>query len=88
MEWWRDAVGPNEVIDVETLLVTYYLFAENLLFNEKHLRTRELGDYKNKGGQTWQISATLNILLLSRVFCASITQGRSTSFAEYMLSAM
>jgi hypothetical protein len=50
MEWWRDAVGPNEVIDVETLLVTYYLFAENLLFNEKHLRTRELGDYKHKRG--------------------------------------
>jgi hypothetical protein len=30
----------------------------------------------------------LNILLLSMVFCASMTQGRSTSFAEYMLSPM
>jgi hypothetical protein len=39
---WRDAVGPNEAIDVETLLVTYYFFAENLLFNKKHLHTCEL----------------------------------------------
>jgi hypothetical protein len=43
MERWRDAVGPNEIVDVETLLVTYYILAGNFLFNKKHLRMCETG---------------------------------------------
>jgi hypothetical protein len=37
MEGWCNAVGPNEVVDVETLLVTYYLLAGNFLLDKKHL---------------------------------------------------
>jgi hypothetical protein len=36
MERWGDAVGPNEVVDVGTLLVTHYLLAGNSLFNKEH----------------------------------------------------
>jgi hypothetical protein len=42
MEWWGDAAGPNEVVDVETLLVTHYLLAGNSLFNKEHLRKCEI----------------------------------------------
>jgi hypothetical protein len=41
VKWWRNAVGPNEVINVETLLVTYYLLGGDFLFDKKHLRMRE-----------------------------------------------
>jgi hypothetical protein len=37
MERWSGAVGPNEVVDVETLLVTRYLLAGNSLFDMEHL---------------------------------------------------
>ena len=37
MEGWSDAVRPNEVVNVKTLLVTHYLLAGNSLFNKKHL---------------------------------------------------
>jgi len=42
MECWGNAVGPNEVVDVETLLVTDYLLAGNSLFNKEHLRECEI----------------------------------------------
>jgi hypothetical protein len=42
MEWSGDAAGPNEVVDVETLLITHYLLAGNLLYNKEHLRKCEI----------------------------------------------
>ncbi len=41
MESWRDAMWPNEVVDIETLLVTYYLLAGDSLFNKEHLHMCE-----------------------------------------------
>jgi hypothetical protein len=42
MERWGDAVGPNEVVDVETFLVTHHLLAGNSLFDKEHLRKCEI----------------------------------------------
>jgi hypothetical protein len=42
MERWGDTVGPNEVVNVETLLVTHYLLAGDSLFNKEHLRKYEI----------------------------------------------
>jgi len=52
MKWWGDAVGPNEVVNVETLLVTHYLLAGNSLFNKEHLRKCELDYHKRNRSQT------------------------------------
>ena len=48
MERWGDAVEPNEVVDVETLLVTHYLLAGNSLFNKEHLRECEIRSRQTK----------------------------------------
>ena len=78
---------PNEIVDVDTFMIVDCFFASNALFNNKHLSGDEAGGPTlTRARRTWQISATLNMRLLSSVFCASRTQGRSTSFAEYMFS--
>jgi hypothetical protein len=42
MKRWSDAMGPNEIVDVEALLATHYLFAGNFLFDKKHLSVCEI----------------------------------------------
>ena len=70
MERWCDAVRPNKVIDVETFLITYNLFAENPLFNKKHLHTYELGDHKHKRGSNLaDISDLEHSLIVEGLLC-------------------
>jgi hypothetical protein len=87
VKWWIDAMWPNEVVDIDAFMIIDHFLTGNALLNNKHLSGYEAGrPTLTRGGRTWQMSATLNIRLLSSVFCASMTQGRSTSFAEYILS--
>jgi hypothetical protein len=42
MEGWSDAMGPNEIVDVEAFVVTHYLLAGDILFDKKHLYMCEI----------------------------------------------
>ena len=55
---------PNEIVDIEPFMIIDYFPAGNALFYNMHLSGHEVGSPTlTRGGQTWQMSATLNIRL-------------------------
>ena len=54
---------PNEIVDIDPFMIDYFP-AGNALFYNMHLSGHEAGSPTlTRGGQTWQMSATLNIRL-------------------------
>ena len=75
MERWGDTVGPDEVVNVETLLITHYLLSRNSLFNKEHLRKCELDDHKrNRGPDLTDISDLEHSLIVEGLLCFDNTR--------------